>query len=120
MAVVPHGGRVYRGKTCVENFIDEKTGKLRRLRVILEGVTCKALYSGKRIFCPCGIYLWREIWLEVVLLATAAPSGEANGSAGPLDSAGKKLTAAVCDHPLLRGHWASLSCSVLIGSIRRR
>jgi len=35
--------------------------------VILEGVTCKALYSGQRMFCPGGINLWwREIWLERV------------------------------------------------------
>jgi hypothetical protein len=35
--------------------------------VILEGVSCKSLYSGRRIFCPRSIHLWwREIWLERV------------------------------------------------------
>jgi len=66
--LVPYCGKVYRVKAYVENFVDEKTGKPRRLRtpaVILEGVTCRALYSGKRMFCPRGVYLWwREIWLE--------------------------------------------------------
>ena len=56
--------------TCVERFVDEKSGKMRSMKtpaVILEGVTCKALYSGQRMFCPRGINLWwREIWLERV------------------------------------------------------
>jgi hypothetical protein len=44
--------------------------------VILEGVTCKALYSVQRMFCPRGINLWwREIWLERV--STDAYSGAA-------------------------------------------
>lgn len=35
--------------------------------VMLDGVTCKALFSGQRMFCPRGINLWwREIWLERV------------------------------------------------------
>ena len=35
--------------------------------VILEGVSCKALYSGQRMFCPRSIHCWwREIWLERV------------------------------------------------------
>jgi hypothetical protein len=52
----------------VERFVDEKIEQLRRLKtpaVILEG--CKALYSGKRMFCARSIHLWwREIWLERV------------------------------------------------------
>jgi hypothetical protein len=33
--------------------------------VILQGVSCKALYSGQRMFCPRGIHhWWREVWLE--------------------------------------------------------
>jgi hypothetical protein len=66
--LVPFCGKVFRVSTCVERFVDEKTGKMRRMNtpaVILEGVTCKALYSGQRIFCPRSIHLWwREIWLE--------------------------------------------------------
>jgi len=66
--LVPFCGKVFRVSACVERFVDEKTGKLRRLNtpaVILEGVTCKALYSGQRMFCPRAIHLWwREIWLE--------------------------------------------------------
>jgi hypothetical protein len=68
--LVPYCGKVYRVKTCVEKFIDEKTGRLKRLKtpaLILEGVNCRALYSGQRTFCPRGIHLWwREIWLERV------------------------------------------------------
>ena len=66
--LVPFCGKVFRVSTCVERFVDEKTGQMRRMNtpaVILEGVTCKALYSGQRMFCPRSIHLWwREIWLE--------------------------------------------------------
>lgn len=66
--LVPFCGKVFRVSTCVERFVDEKTGKMRRMNtpaVILEGVTCKALYCGQRMFCPRSIHLWwREIWLE--------------------------------------------------------
>ena len=66
--LVPFCGKIFRVSTCVERFVDEKTGKMRRMNtpaVILEGVSCKALYSGQRMFCPRSIHLWwREIWLE--------------------------------------------------------
>jgi hypothetical protein len=66
--LVPFCGKIFRVSTCVERFVDEKTGQLRRLKtpaVILEGVSCKALYSARRMFCPRSIHLWwREIWLE--------------------------------------------------------
>jgi len=68
--LVPFCGKVFRVSTCVERFVDEKTGRLRRMNtpaVILAGVSCKALYSARRMFCPRGIHLWwREIWLERV------------------------------------------------------
>jgi hypothetical protein len=70
--LVPFCGRVFRVNTCVERFVDEKTGEMRLMKtpaVILEGVSCKALYSGQRMFCPRSIHLWwREIWLERVSL----------------------------------------------------
>jgi hypothetical protein len=66
--LVPFCGKIFRVSTCVERFVDEKTGQLRRMKtpaVILEGVSCKALFSGQRMFCPRSIHLWwREIWLE--------------------------------------------------------
>ena len=66
--LVPFCGKVFRVGTCVERFVDEKTGQMRRMNtpaVILEGVSCKGLYSGQRMFCPRSIHLWwREIWLE--------------------------------------------------------
>jgi hypothetical protein len=66
--LVPFCGKIFRVSTCVERFVDERTGQLRRMKtpaVILEGVSCKALYSGRRVFCPRSIHLWwREIWLE--------------------------------------------------------
>jgi hypothetical protein len=66
--LVPFCGKIFRVSTSVERFVDERTGVLRRMKtpaVILEGVSCRALYSGQRMFCPRSIHLWwREIWLE--------------------------------------------------------
>jgi hypothetical protein len=71
-------GKTYRVKTQVENFVDERTGRMRHLRtpaVILEGVYCKAHYCGQRMFCPRSIHSWwREIWLEKIAEAPAEPS----------------------------------------------
>lgn len=68
--LVPFCGKVFRVSACVDRFIDERNGRMRRLKtpaVILDGVTCKALYSGRRLFCSRAIHLWwREIWLERV------------------------------------------------------
>jgi hypothetical protein len=41
--------------------------KMKTPAIILDGVYCQSLYSGKRILCPRAIFLWwREIWLERV------------------------------------------------------
>jgi len=80
--LVPFCGKIYRVKTRVENFIDEKTGELKRLKtpaVILEGVDCRSHYSGQRIFCPRSIHLWwREIWLERISEPDAVRQDGAN------------------------------------------
>jgi hypothetical protein len=66
--LVPYCGGIYRVKTRVNNFIDEKTGKMRSLKtpaVMLEGVWCRSRYSNCKMFCPRSIYSWwREVWLE--------------------------------------------------------
>ena len=66
--LVPFCGKIFRVSARVDRFVDEKTGRMRFMKtpaVILHGVTCKALYSGQRMFCPRSINLWwREIWLE--------------------------------------------------------
>lgn len=68
--MVPYCGGTYRVRAKVSKFIDEKTGKMRRMKtaaVILEGVSCGSCYSYKRMFCPRAIYSWwREAWLERV------------------------------------------------------
>lgn len=68
--LVPYCGNEYRVRNRVERFIDEKTGKMMKMKtpaVILENVYCQSLYSGKRALCPRGVFLWwREIWLERV------------------------------------------------------
>jgi len=67
---VPFCGGTYRVLSRVSRILDEKTGKLIKLKnesIILEGVYCQARYSDCRLFCPRSIYsYWREIWLERV------------------------------------------------------
>jgi hypothetical protein len=66
--LVPFCGRVYRVKSRITKFINEKTGTMSTMKtpaIILEGVWCQARYSECRMFCPRSIYSWwREIWLE--------------------------------------------------------
>jgi hypothetical protein len=68
--LVPYCGGVYRVRTRVERFINEKTGKMSVMKtpaVMLDGVWCQSRYSDCRMFCPRSIYgWWREIWLERV------------------------------------------------------
>jgi hypothetical protein len=67
---VPFCGGTYRVHSRVSRILDERTGKLIKMKtdsIILEGVYCEARYSNCRMFCPRGIYsYWREIWLERV------------------------------------------------------
>jgi hypothetical protein len=67
---VPFCGGTYRVLSRVNNILDEKTGKMIRMKnasIILEGVYCQSRYSDCRMFCPRAIYsYWREIWLERV------------------------------------------------------
>lgn len=66
--MVPYCGGVYRVRSRVERFLDEKTGVMRYMKtpgVILEGGWCRSFYSERRAFCPRAIYAWwREAWLE--------------------------------------------------------
>ena len=68
--MVPFCGQVFRVRTRVTTFVDEKTGKLASLKtpaVILEGVWCQSRFSNKKMFCPRALYSWwREVWLERV------------------------------------------------------
>ena len=68
--LVPYCGKVFKVRTRIERFIDEKTGKMMNMKtpaIILDGVYCQSIYSGKRILCPRAVFLWwREIWLERV------------------------------------------------------
>jgi hypothetical protein len=88
--LVPFCGNVYRVNRRVEQFVDERTGKLTRLKtpaVILDGVVCKSRYSGQRMFCPREIYLWwREIWLERVSNAQIAVGSSKEECHGRLTS----------------------------------
>jgi hypothetical protein len=77
---VPYCGGTYRVARRMTRILDERTGKLRRLKnesVVLEGVNCQARYSTCRMFCPRAIETyWREIWLERVKDESAERSDE--------------------------------------------
>lgn len=66
--LVPYCGKTYRVAKRIHNVIDEKSGKMVRMKspsIILENVICQARYSPCRMFCPRSTYAyWREIWLE--------------------------------------------------------
>jgi hypothetical protein len=68
--LVPYCGNIYRVKARINNFIDEKTGRMKALKtpaVMLDDVWCQSRYSNCRMFCPRSIYSWwREVWLERV------------------------------------------------------
>jgi hypothetical protein len=68
--MVPYCGGVFRVRSRVERFLDEKTGLMLTMKtpaVILEGGWCRSYYSERRAFCPRAIYAWwREAWLERV------------------------------------------------------
>jgi hypothetical protein len=68
--MVPYCGGTYSVRSRVNRIIDEKTGKMLKLKnpcILLEGVICQARYSRNLLFCPRATYAyWREIWLERV------------------------------------------------------
>lgn len=68
--MVPYCGRTFRVLSRVDRIIDEKTGRMMRMRspcIILESVTCGGYLSPNRMFCPRAIYpYWHEIWLKRV------------------------------------------------------
>jgi hypothetical protein len=89
--MVPFCNRNYRVQQRVTQIVNEKTGKMMRLKtdaIILENVFCQSRYSRCRRFCPRSIYsYWREIWLERVPASKdhSAPedSGAHSGKSGP-------------------------------------
>lgn len=66
----PFCGKTYRVLRRVERLIDERTGRMVRIKrdcIVLEGVTCGGCLSRNRMFCPRAIYpYWRELWLRRV------------------------------------------------------
>ena len=65
--MVRYCGREARVLRRVEQIIDEKSGRMLRLKnscIVLEAVICTGAYHRQ---CPRSIYpYWREIWLERV------------------------------------------------------
>jgi hypothetical protein len=71
-------GGSYRVQARIERIINEVTGEMMEMKspcITLEGVSCQALYSSHRLFCPRAIKpYWRESWLDRVDSAAAPPS----------------------------------------------
>jgi hypothetical protein len=67
--MLPHCGKTYRVRQRINQFIDERDGRMKRLKncVTLDGVVCSGNLSLRRWFCPREIYpYWRENWLRRV------------------------------------------------------
>jgi len=68
--MIPFTEREYEVERRVKQIIDEKTGKMLRIKtdaIMLKGVFCGGRYAFCRRFCPRAIpSYWREIWLERV------------------------------------------------------
>ncbi len=86
--MAPYCGGVFRVLGRVNRIIDEKTGRMIRMKtpcIVLQGVVCRAQFNRRMIFCPRATYsYWREIWLERVnpapqpMAATAPPPVASN------------------------------------------
>lgn len=67
--MVPHCGKTFRVLQRAGVIMDEKTGRLMRLKnqcLVLDGADCLGSYTNP-ILCPRSCYpYWREIWLERV------------------------------------------------------
>ena len=66
--MVVHCGRKFRVRQRVERIINENTGEMIHIKgdcIMLDGTTCRAEHSDRRLFCSRAIpSYWREIWLE--------------------------------------------------------
>ncbi len=80
--MAPYCGGVFRVDSRVERIIEEKSGKMIKMKnpcIILAGAVCQARYNKGMIFCPRATYAyWREIWLE---RTTEHEQGETRGKA---------------------------------------
>jgi hypothetical protein len=67
---VPFCGRTFRVAKRVNQIIDERSGRMVKMKtpcITLEGAVCGSRYTEFCLFCPRATYpYWREIWLERV------------------------------------------------------
>ena len=65
---VPYCGRTFRVLKRVHQIIDERSGRMIKMKtpaVLLEGAICGGRYTDFCLFCPRSTHpYWREIWLE--------------------------------------------------------
>jgi hypothetical protein len=77
--MLPYCGGIYRVLRPVHQIIDERTGKMIKMKypcIILEGVVCRSDFHK---LCPRAIYpYWRENWLKRASLNVQPPSHAAH------------------------------------------
>jgi hypothetical protein len=93
--MAPYCGRTMRVLRRVERILDEKTGKMLRLRkdcIILEDAVCSGLRCGiRRLGCPKSVYpYWREAWLRRVESAPSQTAEVASDTIAACDSRAKE------------------------------
>ncbi|MGO8756754.1 MAG: hypothetical protein ACLQG3_01390 [Terracidiphilus sp.] len=80
--MLPYCGGIYRVLRRVGRIIDERTGRMIKMKhpsIVLEGVVCKADFHR---LCPRAIYpYWRESWLKRIQNPGEASVGNEKGSA---------------------------------------
>jgi hypothetical protein len=95
--MVPYCGGVFRVRSRVETFVDERTGFTRKMKtpgIILENVWCRSHFSNARIACPRAIYAWwREGWLERAPEAEGVSIDNALGRKGILKGLPREIPA---------------------------
>jgi hypothetical protein len=103
--MLPFCGGTFRVLRRVERIIDEKTGRMIRMRndcIVLDGVVCSGRLSRNRLFCPRGIYaFWREAWLRRVADAgdaSPAPAVAASHAPDRAKSRAPELVSANTSH----------------------
>jgi hypothetical protein len=79
--MMPYCGRTFRVRQRIERFIDERDGRLIKLKthcVTLDGVVCSGELSLRRWFCPRAIFpFWRECWLRRIDAVAPSPAPSA-------------------------------------------
>lgn len=85
---VPYCGRTFRVAKRVNQIIDERSGRMVKMKtpcIVLEGAVCRSRYTDFCLFCPRATYpYWREIWLDRVPAPATLPTTTQHNQTTPI------------------------------------